>query len=646
MRLSKTFLEKLKKDPLPVLQTLSETEVVQLIQKANYAYYQSQAPLFSDNTFDIIKEHLEQIHPHHPILKAVGTAVQGEKVKLPFFMGSLDKIKAEDKVLEKFKSTYKCSYMVSDKLDGNSGMYYVDKQGTARLYTRGDGEVGQDISHLLPFLQHIPSMLPPVGHAIRGELIMSRSDFAKVSSQGANARNMVAGILNAKTPDLDLAQKVQFVAYELVHPSPPPEQQMETLATLGFKVVHHRLLGEEMLTTSRLSDILVDRRKHSEFECDGIVVYHNGVHPRTKGNPDHGFAFKNIHTMDKAEVIVQRVEWSISKDQHLKPVVIFQPVHLSGVMVQKATGFNGKYIWDNKIGPGSKIVVMRSGDVIPYILEILSPSETGEGQMPDIKYVWNDSKVDILVDQKKVSKAVEEAVARKNLEYFFEKVDFQGISTGTVGKLYEAGYTTVQKIFAITKQELRAIDGFKDRLAEKVYETIQVGKQQLDCPKVMEASNTLGRGFGAKKIQLILSHIPTILSSKYIPTVEELLHIKGVERKTAEAFCTNLPKFFAFLEEQAIVCQGLGEMPKEATPVKGHALADMVVVFTGVRDKAVETFVEMNGGRVGSSVNKKTTILVVKTLDGKETGKVKEAKDLGVPILTLEQFKQKINFSD
>lgn len=647
MKLTKTLIDKLKKDPLPVLKSLTEAEIAQIIQKANYEYYTTQTPIFSDNTFDLIKEYLEGINPNHPILKAVGTGLHGEKFELPYFMASLDKIKTDEKVLEKFKSTYKCSYMVSDKLDGNSAMYYVDDMGKPKLYTRGDGQFGQDITHLLAFIRHIPKKVPANGFAIRGELIISKKDFAKVSDKGANARNMVAGVINAKTPDLELAQLVQFVAYELVYPRQSFEEQMLTLKQLDFKVVYHVLLGEKLLTTTKLSEILVDRRAHSDFDVDGIVVYHNGDHAPVKENPPYGFAFKSIHTMDKAEVIVTRVEWSISKDKLLKPVVIFNPVPLSGVMVQKATGFNGKFIADNKIGPGSKIVVMRSGDVIPYITEILQSSETGEGQMPDNKYIWTETKVDIMLDMQVDDKSVQDAVDQKNLEHFFDKLDFKGISSGTIAKLYAAGYKTPKSILQITKSQLEKVDGFQAKLAEKVHNSIQVGKQDLPCLKVMEASNTLGRGFGAKKLQLIIDSIPAIMTKKYVPSVSELVAIKGVEKKTAEAFVENLPNFFKFLKDNDIKCTGMSEdnvKKANAVPV-GTSLADMVVVFTGVRDKAVEDFVTANGGKVGSGVNKKTTIVVTKSLEGKATGKIKDAIDMNIPVVTLEQFKQQINFS-
>lgn len=638
---TKKFLDRLKRDTLGVLGELTEDQVAQVIQKANYEYYHGESgPVMTDAIFDMVKDYLEGLNPRHPILRAVGAAVtEGKKVTLPYFMGSLDKIKLEagSGALDRFKAAYGGSYLLSDKLDGNSGML-----ADGRLYTRGDGTVGQDISHLLPFVRGIPADIS-LEVAVRGELILSRADFEAVKDQGANARNMVAGILNAKTPDLALAQRVRFVAYELVAPRVTPEEQFRRLANMGFEVVHHRRLTAAELTPDALSAMLEARRRNSPFECDGIVVYHNAVHPpNTEPTPKHAFAFKAVATMDRAEVTVSRVQWNLSKDGHYKPVVIFNPVKLAGVTVQKATGFNGKFIADNKIGPGARIVVMRSGDVIPYILETLEGAAAGEGQMPEGAYRWNATRVDIVaVAEEDDDVALE--LAKKNLIHFFEKIDLPGISKGTVTKLWDAGYTTVAEIFALTPADMRGVEGFQEKLAAKVHAALQEGKASLDTLKVMEASNTLGRGFAGKKLALITAAIPDILTAQRVPSAAELVAIKGIEAKTAEAFRANLPNFFQFLRDNGLE-GALTAPPDNPEPLAHATLAETVAVFTGVRDKAVETFVEARGGRVGSGVNSKTTVLVVKELGGKATGKLATAKEMGIPVMTMDKFKIKIGY--
>ena len=354
--ITKTLLNKLKKNPSDVLKTLTEDDIAKIIQKANYAYYNSNEPLMSDNLYDLIREHLESINPNHPVLKAVGNRVDhGKKEQLPYFLGSLDKIKSDEKLVDKFKKDYPGTYIMSDKLDGNSALLYISGN-EVKLLSRGDGREGQNISHLLPIIQNkfnidnaFKSKEKEI--SVRGELIISRSDFEKVKDKFANARNLVAGLVNSKIPDTNIAKLVQFVAYELIAPKAEPEKQFDFMECLGFKTAEHYKKTQDTLNLNTLSEFLLKRRNESEFEVDGIVVAHNAIHNRIKGNPSHAFAFKSVLTMQKAEVTVSSVEWNMSKDGYFVPVIIFNPVSLAGVTIRRANGFNGKYILDNKIGP-------------------------------------------------------------------------------------------------------------------------------------------------------------------------------------------------------------------------------------------------------------------------------------------------------
>lgn len=662
VKITKAFIDKLKKAPVETLNTMSEDEIATLIQKANYSYYNSESPLFSDNLFDLVKEHLESLNPNHPILKYVGsTAESGKKQELPHYMGSLDKIKADEKALEKYKQEYKGTYMVSDKLDGNSAMIYFNK-GEMKLFSRGDGTVGQDISHLLPFIRNVVDIDLTKEVTIRGELIISKADFDKVKHKGANARNMVAGLVNSKVPDLEIARLTQFVAYELITPKHEPEKQYKFIKALGFKVVYNEKLAESKLTVDELSKILVHRRDKSDFEIDGIVVFHNAIHKRMKNeNPRYAFAFKSIITMQKAEVIVTNVEWNMSKDGYLIPVINFNGVNLAGVTIKRAHGFNGKFIKDHKVGPGSKLIIMRSGDVIPYVTEILSKSEVGEPQMPEgIKYTWTDTGVDIKVDLQDGNESDE--LKFKNLAYFFDKVDVKGLSSGNLRKMYDSGLKTVKQVFGATKDDLVKVDGFKTKMAEKIAQALAERKKTLDCVTVMDASNTLGRGIGKKKIELIVEHIPSIMKTRHIPSVTEMLEIKGIEHKTATLFVTNLPKYFEFVDDNSIDCthnnaaqsnnpgvnpseyyatQNVNTSNKGTYSPKAVALKDKKFVFTGFRNENLEKMIKSLGGHVSTSVSKSTTAVVRKDSSDKESGKVKKAEELGIEIINLPDFLKK-----
>ena len=218
-KLTKIIKESLLKTPLQVVRNLSHDDIASILKQANDKYYNKKTPLFPDNIYDLIKDYLEEQNPTHPVLRYVGAAVINDKrkEKLPYYMGSLNKIKDEDKNIDKFKVKYPGSYLVSDKLDGNSGLLYLNK-GTLKLFTRGNGSVGQNISTILEYVQGIPKNISKhQGElAVRGEIIISKKSWGKIGHKGSNARNVVAGVLNAKKPVIEIAKVTEFIAYEMI----------------------------------------------------------------------------------------------------------------------------------------------------------------------------------------------------------------------------------------------------------------------------------------------------------------------------------------------------------------------------------------------------------------------------------------------
>jgi NAD-dependent DNA ligase len=643
-KINKSFINNLVKDPIGVLRALDADTIASVIQKANHVYYNQNKPLFTDQIYDVIKEYLAETTPKHPILKHIGATIDvgNKKVKLPHFMGSLDKIKSDVKTLENWKKKFQGNVVISDKLDGNSGLLVFDaNKSEMSLFTRGDGYEGQNISHLLPFLKtsFSQSRTSRESYAIRGELIISKEDFAKIAHKGANARNMVAGLLNSKVPDLGVAALTSFVAYEVIQPKLDPNDQMAFIKDVAqLPYVYHKFLGEADVSVEMLSQELVVRRRVSPFEIDGIVVMHNKIHPRVFENPEYGFAFKSVLTMDKAEVTVLKVEWNMSKDGIYVPVVHFTPVALDGVIIAKAHGFNGKYIKDNVIGPGAVILIMRSGAVIPYIIETLV--KASKPQMPDAPFVWSKTGVEIMVDPTIGNSGTSEELKFKNMEYFFDKIDVKGLSGGILKKLFDKGFKTVGSILGLNKEALMTVEGFQETLADKIHKAIDVRRKGLDAYLIMDASNVLGRGIGYKKIKMICDVFPQIVSERYVPSLAELVVIKGIESKTAELFIKNLPKLFEFVDNNDI--QGFSvNSGTSATTQQNEKVTGKTFVFTGIRDKDLEAYIEQNGGVVGSGVNKNISAVIVKTLDS-DSSKATKAKQLNIPLMTMEQFKEYI----
>ena len=198
----------LSENPMFYLETQTNDQIANLLKDASSKYYEG-SPVITDDIFDIVKDYLEQKDPSNPVLSEIGAPV-GSKVKLPYWMGSLDKIRDDEKSLDKWKAKHAGSVIVSDKLDGNSALLdYSSKQ--LKMYSRGDGFEGQDISHLIPLIQGVPKNTD--AKAVRGELIISKKSWDALKHKGANARNSVAGVMHSKTPDKILAAAIEFVVY-------------------------------------------------------------------------------------------------------------------------------------------------------------------------------------------------------------------------------------------------------------------------------------------------------------------------------------------------------------------------------------------------------------------------------------------------
>ena len=642
MKIKAALVTALKQSPIATLDSLTADEIANILQEAGDQYFNKGKPILSDNLYDEVKAYLQKRDPKHPILLQVGSTVRTGKVQLPYWMGSMDKIKSNEKDIRKWASRFAGGVILSDKLDGNSALIHIKGKNAPKMFTRGNGHEGQDISHMLAFISGVPRNYASLEDlTVRGELIISRSAFESVKHLGKNARNMVAGILNAKKPDMQIAKLVKFVAYELINPDNLlPSAGLSFLKKTGFEVVHHEIVSLLDLNADLLSKFLEDRRSKSPYMVDGIVVIHDALdHKRISGeNPKHAFAFKSMSLMDQVEVVVQSVEWNVSKDGYIKPVVIFEGVDLGGVVVRRATGNNAKFIHDNMIGPGAKIVVTRSGDVIPAITAIVEHAEAPS--MPaDIPYKWNESGCDIVVQEA----TDREDIAIKQLEFFFSKVKVKGLSAGLLKKLYAAGFDNVDKILSASQVDLVRIDGFKDKLATNIVEAIEHTMKSVDEILLMQASNAFGRGIGGSRITLITKAFPKILvDDKYYPETNELIQLDGIERKTAEKFIEGLRSWRDYKKKNRLA-RFLTSGPPAANVVPKpppQSFKDIVIVFTGFRNKVLEDEITARGGKINQSISKNVDI-VIKKDDDATSSKITKAQDLGLEIMSLETFLKK-----
>jgi len=626
-------INKFKKEGINALENIPEQRYVTIIQKANDEYYNNK-PLMTDNEFDIVKEYFEKKFPNNPVLQTIGAPITKNKVSLPYNMPSMDKIKPDTDALVKWMKKYTGNYVLSCKLDGVSGMYTTENN-TQKLYTRGDGTIGQDITHLLPML-NLPKHENIV---IRGEFIISKTKFEeKYKSRFANPRNLVAGIINSKTIDNKI-NDMDFVAYEVIKPVLCPSDQMKLLEKYGFNTV--RNLQMATLTNELLSQLLIDWRSNYEYEIDGIIVSNNKKYARTEKNPEHSFAFKMVISDQVAEAKVVDVIWNASKSGYLKPRVRIEPINIGGVKIEYATGFNGKFIESNKIGIGAVIQLIRSGDVIPYIKSVTTEAEMAK--MPDVPYHWNETNVDIILDNIDDDTTVKE----KNITSFFVGIQVEGLSTGNVKRLMNAGYDSTLKIIHMKKEDYEGIEGFQTKMINKIYNGIQERLKESTLVEIVAASNLLGRGIGKRKLEPIFEKYPNLftllISNDELKIM--LLSVNGIGEENATSIVENMKKMKTFLTDANLLYKLCKEQSNQTienkkSQVEDHILNGKNIVMTKVRDANIISELSKYGGKLENTITKNTFVLITKSHDD-VSSKTKKANELGIPIMTPLEFTQK-----
>ena len=627
-------IENFKKEGLSYLKTLDEESLSAMIRKANNEYYCNNKSILTDNEYDILREYTASKYPENEAVKEGHTKcdIVKNKVELPYEMWSMDKIKPDTEALPKWMKKYKGPYVLSGKLDGISGLYSTEGD-KPKLYTRGNGIKGQDVSHLIPYLK-----LPTTPNiVIRGEFIISKEIFAsKYAKNFSNSRNFVGGVINQKKIEPEKFKDIDFVAYEVIKPELKPSEQFNLLMNENVDVV--RNLTEKSVTNDFLSDLLVTWRNDYRYDIDGVICVNDKIYKRTSGNPEHAFAFKMVLSDQIAEAKVLDVIWTASKDGYLKPRVQIEPVVLGGAEINYATGFNGKFIEDNKIGVGALIKLVRSGDVIPHIVAVIQPAE--KALFPSEDYIWNDTHVDIELKNKKEDATVNEKI----ITAFFKILGVEGLGPGNVKRIIEGGFDTIPKIIDMTKEDFMKIEGFKEKLATKISDGIKKNLLKITLPELMNATNIFGRGFGTRRFTAILKEYPNILISEENSDekIEKLILIDGMGKKSAEKFMKHLPEFLEWIEESNLQEKLNYNLSKSKSINKTHPLYGKKWVMTGKKDKELIKILENIGAERSTNVSKNTFIVLVDTLD-EDTIKAETARELGIPIMTHKDFKNKYN---
>lgn len=647
-------MEKFFKEYRGDVSLVPDAELYELVSVA-YTAYRMQQPIVPDSIYDALESRLLSIEPDalERIDATVGLSMYREHIKLPHEMNgivqvndvSLGEMETNKSLNDYIKTCGSAQFVVSDKLDGCSAMLWYRGGKLRQAFSKHSGEEGLDITRHISLVTNVPKQLPQeVDIFVRGEVIIRKDVFEKNWSikngtgEYVNPRNFVAGKLNSKEPEVVALSQIDFVAYTICGSEDNKKTQLETLSDLGFSVVNNRFVSSHSMKKKELDSLTEQARSESSYELDGLVF---DPHLQ-KYNENLVRKYKVI--AETAEATVVSVEWNLRKDGDFRPVVVIEPIDLGGVTVSRASAFNAFYIKhgrlksetnkpDFPIGPGAKISIIRSGDVIPDIQAVLIPAN--EPSLPSEDdwgpYEWSESGIHLRI----INDSHPDVVLR-NLSYFFDTIGVEDFRESSIKKVLESlPNSTVSSICRMKPEEF-VYCGFGQRQSLKIYENIQKKIKNLYFPDYMAATNKFGRLWGSERCSRVWNHlrgdIGSIRETNQTLLVENLVSIDGIAKTTATEFVSRLNSFFEFHDSVSDI---FNFHPYEEEHAVGDALKGWSVVFTGFRDPELENLITSNGGVMSSWSN--PTHIVTKDKSVMRP-KIQKAIDKGAQFLSRSEF--------
>jgi DNA ligase (NAD+) len=394
-----------------------------------------------------------------------------------------------------------------------------------------------------------------------------------------------------------------------------------------------------MLTEEAAKNLLVTQRAASDYPTDGLVIATDGIPARgtdskTLKNPKDCIAFKAALEEQKRTTLVRSIEWNLSRQGALIPTILIEPVVIGEANIERLSGHNAATIVKHALGPGARIIVRRSGDVIPTLDTVL---EGSSASMPTVAWTWDENKTHALA-QVTVGEESKEAKV-KALVHALQTFEIPGVGEGVVEKMVEGGFDTMAKLWKAGAADLGKAIG--PGRGPKVVEALKVIHGASEATMLI-ASNLLPRGVGERKLKVLFE----IESNPRLWTVAKFDTVPGWGSASMDELLLVLP---AALEWGKF--RGSASVPSSASgPAHSVAVAlpapapqpnGKSVVFTGVRDKALEQRLLAQGWEISPSVTKKTTVVVVASA-GDESGKTKKATEYGIRIMPITEFSASI----
>lgn len=643
-----SLIQKLVADPIAVLKSLDQKKTENLIKKLDKAFFVDNAPLTPDSVYDIVRKFYKKQYPQGTLVNKIGAKnVADTPLVVP--MASLDQYNAGTAKLAKALEG-NGPFVVTDKLDGQSIELVYRGARLTNMMTRGTSTHGTDRSYHVKKLP-VPQQLKYNDMVIRVEAIIPTATFDSIlhkdngTHEYTAARNAAGGLINSQaTPSA--MKHVNFVAFEILKgygAGMKQSKQLDILKDLGFKVPHSKKFTK--LTEAQLIAYLDERVRNSPYEIDGLVVAQDVAYAHTgASNPKHAFKFKMNVDAATALVPCTGVTFQMSKFGVLTPVIHYEPTKLAGgAMCAKATGHNGFYIEhgylkDDKnadrskkrpIGNGAVLKIVRSGSVIPYIMEVVRPAK--KAALPDVPF---ERKGVDFVAVHDISQDIDVQVRRIN--DFFVATGVRNIGAPSIRKLIETtSANTLHRILispmnvfapALGLAKARALDAEIDRVLFDKGARIE---QLFTGLSPFVGLEGMGETNWAKVLPMFGNDVEAIAKLTPAKIKRELAELTELKSKIP-LLSTNMSAIAKMIRKYGLVV-------REFKVTRKSKLAGQTVLFTGFRDAVLKERAMEAGASVAGSMTKAVTILVASDPNG-SSAKLDKARDAGVKVIGRQQF--------
>lgn len=644
-------------------------QLVEQLNKASQAYYNGEAELMSDYEWDskfdqlkLLEDETGIVLPDSPTNKVSEDSISGKKEPHEFPALSLAKTK---NVADLEKWAGNKPIWISWKLDGLTLVATYDDGKLTKIVTRGDGHIGTNITHLAPAIKGVLPKISEKGHlVIRGEAVISYEDFnnflLETESDYANPRNLASGSLTLKDVDEVKLRHIQWIPFTLVYSDQEIlswGQRMEYLEKLGFQTVEHRFIeNPTSVNIQEKIDEFTQKVTHKKqpFPVDGLVITYDDTQYASTGSvTGHhatraGYAFK--WQDEYAETVLDHIEWSCAAST-ISPVAVFQPVELEGTTVQRASLCNISECERLGIGDaGTKLQVIKANKIIPKVIKITE--KVGILNIPDKCPVCGAEAHVVLSESgtKKLHCSNADCTAKqlKKFARFVSKdgINIDGISEQTVSTFINHGWIREYADFYHLKDfayQITSLDGFGKKSVSKLLESIEKSRN-TDSRHLLYALSIPLCGFDVAKRLLSKYTFKELMETAKTSLFDDVFaSIDGIGPEKSARFINwfkddkNYLKVSNLLKELDVKEVEVAEL---GTKCAGQTFVITGDVYHYKNRNELKAYIESQGGKVTGSVSKSTTYLINNDSES-QSSKNKKAHQLGISIITEEQFREK-----